>query len=286
MGMRGGGTRGNRYTMTGATLRMLLQQAYRETTDGPGQLQVIGAPNWIDSDRYDIQATVDCSGGILAREQVQLMIQSMLEDRFQLKAHTETRELPIYNLVVGKDGPKIKPSEDQTPPRLGGGGPPQPCGPAPDMPPPPPPPPPPVPGAGGGLPPNFNMPRGAMMMMMSPTGMTIQATGVPLTNLLGMLQQQVGRPVIDKTDLKGLFDFKLHFSPEGLAMPTPFGALPPGAAVGGTGPGAAGGAPPSTASEPVQSLFSAIQELGLRFESAKGPVKVLVIDSVQKPKEN
>src|ERR1044072_57498 len=58
MGMRGGGTRGNRYNMTGANLRMLVQQAYREATDGPSQLQIVGAPNWIDSDRYDIQATV------------------------------------------------------------------------------------------------------------------------------------------------------------------------------------------------------------------------------------
>ena len=93
MGMRGGGTRGNRYTMTGATDRVLLQQGYREASDGPGQLQLVGEPNWTDSDRYDIQATVDCSGGVLAREQVQLMIQSMLEDRFQLpeSAHGNAR---------------------------------------------------------------------------------------------------------------------------------------------------------------------------------------------------
>src|SRR5262245_8315959 len=76
-GIRGGGACGNRYTMSGATLRMLVQQAYRQASEGPGQLQVIGAPNWADSDRYDIQATVDCSGGILSREQVQLMVQSM-----------------------------------------------------------------------------------------------------------------------------------------------------------------------------------------------------------------
>jgi len=126
-----------------------------------------------------------------------------------------------------------------------------------------------------------------MMMRMSPTGMAIQATAVPLANLSGMLQQQVGRPVVDKTDLKGLFDFRLQFSPEGLAVPTPFGALPPNAVGGAIGSGpAGGGTPPSTASEPVPSLFTAIQGLGLRLESSKGPVRVLVIDSVQKPKEN
>src|SRR5215471_11484502 len=132
----GGGTRGDRYTMNSATLRMLLQQAYSKNSNaGPGgQIQLIGGPSWMDSDRYDIQASADCSGGVLSREQLQLMIQSMLEDRFQLKAHMETRELPIYNLVVAKDAPKIKASEDQTPPALAPGGPPQPCAPAPATP--------------------------------------------------------------------------------------------------------------------------------------------------------
>jgi uncharacterized protein (TIGR03435 family) len=285
-GIRGGGARGDKYTMSGATLRMLLQNAYqRPSSGGPlAQLQIIGGPSWIESDRYDIQATADCSGGVLSREQVQLMVQSMLEERFQLKAHMETRELPIYNLVVAKDGPKLKVSADQTPPAAGITGPPLPCSPAPAVPAAPPPPPPPFPGQrGGGLDPNFVPPRGAMLMMMSPTGLTMQATGVPLSNMINMLQNQVGRPIIDKTNLKGLFDFKLQFSPEGLTVPTPFGGLAPPAGAGPAGPA---GAPSPNAADPVPSLFTAIQELGLRLESAKGPVTVLVVDSVQKPTEN
>ena len=129
-------------------------------------------------------------------------------------------------------------------------------------------------------------------MQMNPTtGLTMSGSGMPITAVVIMLQQQVGRPVIDNTNLKGLFDFKLQFSPEGLA--TPFGAAGfggpgggPGAGpaiVGPTGPAAA----PSTASDPVPSLFTAIQEqLGLKLESTKGPVEVVVIDSVQKPTEN
>ncbi len=281
----GGGARGNRYNVVGANLKMLLQQAYGPLpASGPGgQLQIIGGPGWMDSDRYDIQANVDCSGGVISREHLQLMIQSMLEDRFQLKAHMETRELSVYNLVVAKDGPRIKPSSDQTPPAAATGGPPQPCGPAPAAPaaatPFGPLPPPPAPGQRGGpLDPNFVPPRGSVMMMFGQTGMTMQASGVPLANLVNMLQQQVGRPVIDKTGLKGLFDFKLQFSPEGLAgAPMP---PPPPAGAGPIGP------PPSTAADPVPSLFTAIQELGLRLESAKGPVSVLVVDSVQKPTEN
>src|SRR5262249_20487388 len=194
-----------------------------------------------------------------------------------LKAHMETRELPVYNLVVGKEGAKIKGSEDQTAPTLGGGA--QPCGPAPSAPPPPPPP---FGGERGGpSDPKFTPPLGAMMMMLNPTGLTLQASGVPVTSLIAMLQQQVGRPIIDKTDLKGLFDFKLQFSPEGLNLPGPPGGFAPGVAP----PPGAGPSPPSSA-DPVPSLFTAIQELGLKLESSKGPVAVLVIDSVQKPKEN
>jgi uncharacterized protein (TIGR03435 family) len=132
---------------------------------------------------------------------------------------------------------------------------------------------------------NAAMPRGSMMMMMSPTGMTMRATATPFSNLVNQLTQRLGRPVIDKTGLKGLFDFTLQFSPEGLANPTPFGPLPPGAGFGPGGPGVPG-TPPATAADPVPSLFTAIQELGLRLESTKGPVEVLVIDSVQKPTED
>jgi uncharacterized protein (TIGR03435 family) len=123
-----------------------------------------------------------------------------------------------------------------------------------------------------------------MVMMFTPAGLTMQAAGVPLANMVGMLQQQIGRPIIDKTDLKGLFDFKLQFSPEGLTFPGLPGGLPPGAGLG-PGPGGPAGTP-STATDPVPSLFTAIQELGLRLESAKGPVAVLVVDSAQKPTEN
>src|SRR5437762_13247450 len=65
-GVIGGGTRGNRFTMVSSTLRMLLQRAYQHSVL---PLQVVGGPSWIDSDRYDIQATANCSGGALSSEQ-------------------------------------------------------------------------------------------------------------------------------------------------------------------------------------------------------------------------
>jgi uncharacterized protein (TIGR03435 family) len=266
------------------SLRFLLQQAFSQGTGGGpiGQLTIIGGPSWMDSALYDIEAKADCSGGALSREQMRLMMQSMLEDRFQLKAHMETREQPVYNLVVAKDGPKLKASSDQSPSPLAQG-PPQPCSPAAATPLPPPLPP---PGQRGGFPDMSAMPRGAMMMMMSPEGMTMQAPGVPVANLVGMLGQFAGRPVIDKTDLKGLFDIKLRFSPEGITLPgARGGGFGPGPGAG-AGPGGPGGAPTTNAADPVPSLFTAIQELGLKLESAKGPIDVLVVDSAQKPTEN
>src|SRR5262245_50774857 len=190
----GGVPRGDRVNLVGANLRMLLQQAYSKGNVGPlaGQLQVIGGPNWIDTDRWDIDARADCSSGTLTREQTQLMWQSMLEDRFQLKAHLEVREMPIYNLVVGKDGPKIKKSEDQTPPPITSA-PRHPRSPEQEDQQGPEPLPlpslqrPPAPGQLRNVP---YMPSGGMMMMMSPSGMSMQASGVPIANLVGMLQQQ------------------------------------------------------------------------------------------------
>ncbi len=269
----GGGAQGDRYTVNSATLRMLLQTAYQRAGNTPltGRLEIIGGPGWMDSDRYDVQAKADCSGGRIPRGTLQLMVQSLLEDRFQLKAHLETRELSIYNLVTAKDGPKIKPSADQTAPTLIDTLP-APCEPASTAPPP-------------QWSPGGPLPRGALMMTMGTNGMTLRATATRLATLVGLLQQQLGRTIVDKTGLEGLFDFEMTFSPEGLGSPFDRGLplprqIPP---VGGP-TGAA--SDPATAPDPVASLFTAIQELGLKLEPAKGPVEVLVVDSVEKPTEN
>ena len=277
----GGGTQGDRFTMNSATLRMLLQTAYQRGGNTPlvAPLQIIGGPGWMESDRYDVQAKADCTGGTIPRERLQLMVQSLLEDRFKLKAHLETRELPIYELVLGKDGPKIKRSADQTPaaPPIVRSGPCEPASATGQ---------PPFPG-GRGLPfgPGTPPPRGSAFMMMGTSGMTVRATATPLATVIGMLQQQLGRTVLDRTGLDGLYDFELTFSPEGLGSPFGRGFLPlPPQPPGGIAGSAS--AAPTTASDPVPSLFTAIQELGLKLESTKGPVEVLVIESVEKPTEN
>jgi uncharacterized protein (TIGR03435 family) len=278
-GYIGGGTRGDRYTMVYSNLRMLLQGAYqRRSTTAISPLQIVGGPSWIDSDRYDIQATANCSGGSLSQEQVQLMVRSMLEDRFQLKAHMETREGQVYNLVVAKNPPKIKVSEDQTAVPRRVSGPILPCSPVPE--PPANPGPPTVPPGQRGSPfdPDNPAPRGFLGMRFSQAGIMLRGSAVTISGMIGMLQNYVGGTIIDKTDLKGLYDFTLQFGPEGLVNPDgrPMSSL--------TAPGTPRTV--DTAADPAPTLFSAVQELGLKLESAKGPIEVLVVESVQKPTEN
>src|SRR5690349_22893943 len=108
--------RGGRFVMTNTPLKRILQFAYFRTDKPPSNDQIIGGPNWIGTDRFDIEAKAEGDGQSIPTEQVGSMLQSLLEDRFQLKAHYETRELPVYILSVAKGGPKLKLSEDQTPP--------------------------------------------------------------------------------------------------------------------------------------------------------------------------
>jgi uncharacterized protein (TIGR03435 family) len=96
----------------------LLQFAYR-TRDGRTLRfsDVRGLPAWTNQARFDIEARPEAGAGQLSTEQVRILVQNLLADRFQLKAHWEKLEnVDVYYLVVGKDGPKIKRSADQTDP--------------------------------------------------------------------------------------------------------------------------------------------------------------------------
>jgi uncharacterized protein (TIGR03435 family) len=97
---------GGRFRATNITLKGLLRMAY----DVKG-FQISGGPKWIDSTRYDVEAKA--AGNPNAAERL-VMMQVMLADRFQLKLHRESRELPVYWLVVGKGGPKIQRAADDT----------------------------------------------------------------------------------------------------------------------------------------------------------------------------
>jgi uncharacterized protein (TIGR03435 family) len=214
---------GGRFAANNASLKMLIQTAY----DVRGH-QISGGPNWLDSAKFDIDAKPDSATpippGPAGGPQMRLMIQSLLEDRFRLKVHRESREEPVYELVVAKGGPKLQPATDSLKQQQRG----------------------------------MRMGRGQL------TG-----TAAPVSILVAQLSQQLGRSVIDKTGLAGQYDFELKWTPEiGQSQSGPTDAVP---------------APDLTGA----SLFTAIQEqLGLKLESTKGPVEVLVIDSAEKPSEN
>src|SRR5204862_7209131 len=100
------------------TLKFLLIFAYTPPSARTLRIRdIIAVPGWADSDHFDIEAKAE-SGITPIPEQMRLMVQSLLADRFQLKAHWETREMATFNLVVAKGGVKFKLSEDQSPIRL------------------------------------------------------------------------------------------------------------------------------------------------------------------------
>jgi uncharacterized protein (TIGR03435 family) len=252
---------GGRLNLSGVPIALLIQLAYgNNVMGGPlgGQNNLTGLPGWAQTDRFDIEARPE-AGFQPTQDQTKEMIQSLLEDRFALKLHKETKDGPVYALVVGKDGPKMKLSADQTPigpptARPGGGSGPPPL-------------PPPPPG------PNFNpttMPRG---MMMNSPGM-LRGTAQNMAGIARLLSGQAGRQVIDKTGLTGLYDFELKFAPSQPMQLPPGMTLPPGVSLPEADPTA-------------PSIFTAVQEqLGLKLESSKAPLESIVVEHLEKPTAN
>ncbi len=265
LGRQGGPDSGDpgRVAYTFSTIRDLMIDAY-----GVKRSQISGGPNWLDSERFDIVAKVPAGA---TKEQVKVMLQNLLAERFQLTLHRETKELPIYALVVTAKGPKLKdsiatdtPPAFDSPPNKGGRG------------------------EGGmqvsgmkigpdGCPatPPRAAGRGANFVMMTPNGECMISKGQTMDGLALQLSNRFDRPVIDQTGLKGKYDLRLRYDPS--SMPGGRGdVLMTKGIPDGPGPGAAGEDPPP-------SIFNALQEqLGLKLEARKGPVDLLMIDHVEK----
>ena len=262
---------GGRVVASNVPLRELVRMAY-----GLQDFQIVGTPDWAESERFDINAKAEAGAPAFGAmvpggppSSMQLMMQSLLADRFTLRTHSETREQPVYHLVVarsdGRLGPKLRPSSVDCSARGGRGT----AGPA--------------PGAAPGAPPGASpgQPQGAPSTAPRPGERTpcsfmigpgrIEAGGMPLSQLATVASQRVRRVVIDRTGLTGPYEFTLEFAPDQPAL--------------GGGPGPAvdpGGAPPAPSDAP--SFVSALQEqLGLKLESSRGPVDVLVVDRVDRP---
>ena len=227
----------------GTDAHMLLRTAFGVEDD-----RIVGAPGWAKSNRFDVEAKVAPEDAAkvdkLKLDGRRAMLIPLLEERFHLKYHHETRELPMYALVVSNGGPKLQVAK----PELGSEHSPTPF---------------------GGTPPKGIDTQGRTMM--SPG--QIESQNTTLDMLAHALAPQLGRTVVDKTGLTGRYDYTLKWTPDRMG---------PSMMSGDHGMGAESGT--DAAGVP---LFTAIQEqLGLRLESVKGMVDVIVIDHLDLPSAN
>jgi uncharacterized protein (TIGR03435 family) len=234
----------------------LIQRVYGRLRLGhtvpPGTaLPISGGPAWVYSDAYDINAVAPGNASEEAMEGP--MLQALLEDRFKLKLHRETKDVPVYALTVAKGGPKLTPSKagscvafdfTQGPQPLPAGQ--RYCN---NM-------------VGGRRGPNT----------------TIDAEGSTLDAFSRLLTLILDRPIVDKTGIPGKFDIQLEFAVDETTPGVPLLLF-----FGPNGPPPA--APPSDA-PPAPSVFTVVQQLGLKLDPTKSPREFLVIDSIQRPSEN
>ena len=226
-------------------LRVILVYAYGVRPDE------IGGPRWIDSERYDITAKVPVGAN---RQQVKLMLQKLLAERLKLTLHRGTKIVPLYELIVAKNGPKLTVSKGSAPPP--GSGSPQ-------------------------LSPNTRISVDKNGFPILPEGVGnaqrimnghvfITAMGQPLSLIANAVEQQglsvdaAGLPslrVVDKTGLTGKYDFRLDFAQRQMED----------------------AAPTDGRSDRGPSVFSAVQDqLGLKLELRKQPVETLIIDHAER----
>ena len=204
------------------SIKDLIQFAY-----GMPDSQILGGPAWLDSAMYDIDAKSDASVDAQlhalpsseARHQKQLMVQALLADRFQLATHQETRQLPLFNLILAKGGPTFKVDNSV----------------------------------------GNTIDTGRNHLHISGTQDTV-------ATLARELAQVLGRVVVDDTGLTGTYDLRLRWTQDNDPPPMLNGQPDP---------------------NPAPDIFTAIQEqIGLKLESGKGPVPVLVVDHIERPSEN
>jgi len=212
---------GDRYIGVNASLRLMIQVAYRLKPE-----QIVGGPDWVASDTWDLNAKTDRQA---TTDDLRLMLQDLLTERFHLKLRRDTKELPAYILSVDKSGPKLTPhqpthSGDQW----------------------------------------IDQPQPPFLHV------KLSARFSTMNYFAFRLSQLMDRPVVDRTDLKGSFDFELTYTRD----------LPPNMS-----PGAMlNGEPIDTSGPTVLAALS--QQLGLKLEAQKAHVEILVIEHVEKPTEN
>lgn len=207
-------TQGGGLSIRNGDMRGILEAAFDVR-----EFQIEGGPAWMNTVRYDIYAKSEFGEDPAGRptpetvRQTRLKLQALLAERFQLKVHRESRELPVYALAVGKNGPKLTAGTET---------------------------------------PNAGINSGCGRFTGTYTGMD---------NFALSLSRRLGRPVQDRTGLSGKFNFQVLYTPDN--------------------------GPCEGASADLPSIFGALQEqLGLKLESSRGPVEVVIIEHMEKPAEN
>lgn len=234
---------GGRFSATNAPVALFITYAYQLQ---PFQLQ--GGPGWIRSDRFDVTARLGGDSPVLSGDgqatPLMLAMRTLLGDRFALVVHWETQDLPIYALVPARSDRKLGPNiRPSTVDCVA------------------------LSAAraaaakeGRTLTPNAS---DQVVCGMRNSGGRFQFGGNPMSTFALGLSNQVGRVVVDRTGLSGNWDFEFTFTPERVRQASP-------------------GSPQTEIDPNGPSLFTALQEqLGLKLESTKGPVRVLVIDHVE-----
>lgn len=224
------------FTGTHVQVKSLIIEAY-----GVNWYQIFGGPDWASSDLYDLKAkmdepTMEALHALPPDQQEkarQHMMQALLADRFKLVVHHETKQYPIYSLIVAKGGPKLHASDPKDDYKNGLKS---------------------ADGEPGG--------KGMMWMSSDSNGFVIQAQALSMDRLAAQLSGDLQSKVQNNTGLKGDFDFTLRYSPNVVGVS-------------------------STSISASPTIFAALQDqLGLKLESQKGPLDVIVIDHIERPSEN
>jgi uncharacterized protein (TIGR03435 family) len=223
---------GGRWVLSNGAIAAMIRTAYPADTS-----EIVGAPEWVMSDRYDVTAK---AAGDPTREQMATMLQALLAARFGLAVHYEMHERPVYALVPTRSDGRLGPGIQRSPldcdairaanrneparayPRADNGAPA--CG----------------------------------MSMSGGTHMTVMIGGQPLASFARTISSAAGRVVLDRTGLLGNYEITVRYSD-----------------------------PPSDAVDAPPTIFTALQEqLGLKLEPDRAPLRILVLDRVERPTED
>ena len=254
-GSSGRGSIPGRMVLECADLRDLILTAYGIYGNGanpaPGsfRLQVVGGPAWMDSTRYDINAK--SNGNPPPSEMYGPMLQSLLQERFSLKVHRENREAPVYLLTTAKNGPKLRAARE-----------------------------------GSCVDTSTNQPADAGQSRVPICGktntssggavVTVDMYGATIAELCAQLGIAMDREVIDRTNLAGRFDIHLEVARDDWKP-----RFVAGRTIRQQGPGV------TDDPNAGPSISTALQQqLGLKLESGKGPVEVIVVDRIERPTDN